>query len=85
MYARTTRSPVRFSRVTRFMLSSSDCIRRNFGITKTMRKPIITIMTATAAPVAIVHSKPLPAIFVMAHTAVIGALTTNISPIVTTS
>ena len=83
LYARTTRKPVRFSRATRLMLSVRRCMALNFGMTKLMITPITASSTATAMPVANVHSRPLFAILHTAHTAMIGALISIIRPMVT--
>ena len=55
----------------------------NFGMTKLMITLITASSTATAMPVANVHSKPLFAILHTAHTAMIGALISIIRPMVT--
>lgn len=54
----------------------------NFGMTSAIRMPIATSSTATAMPVASVHSNPSPAILHTAHTAMIGDLTIIIRPMV---
>ena len=54
----------------------------NFGMTKNMITQMAAINTTTAMPVATVHSKPLPAILQMAHTAMIGDLTIIMRPMV---
>ncbi len=45
--ARMTGRPVRISRETRFSLSMSFCMRRNFGIATTMSRPMMRNTAAT--------------------------------------
>ena len=54
----------------------------NFGMTKCMITAMTASSTTTATPVASVQSKPFPAILHTAHTAMIGALTIIIRPMV---
>ena len=54
----------------------------NFGMTKCMITAMTTSRMATAMPVASVQSKPFPAILHTAHTAMIGALTIIMRPMV---
>ena len=69
--------PLRFSLAAWFSASCSHWILRNFGKVSTIaiaRKPTSSTM---AMPVASDHCHALPAIFVIAHMAIAGALMTT--------
>ena len=79
--ALTTLIPVRFSLDVWFRLSVSFCIILNFGKATSTSISIIIRSIPTAPAVMTLHSKPLPYIFIIAHTAIMGAFISICIPI----
>ncbi len=69
--------PSSSSRVSALTSSTNHCILRMYGMPRLRMTAMHTRSTTMATMVTEVHWNELPAIFQMAHTAMMGALTTD--------